>query len=81
MLEGTWELWTYLTCEGQGSSAGVSTCESWDADSAAHSSFSSTSGSVLDPGDGFEAGTKVSSCCRKPSCLWTLVRAWTDVGL
>lgn len=79
-LEGTWTLWTYLRREGQGSSAGVSMSESWDTDSAAHSWFSSTSGSLLDPGDGFEAGTKVSSCCRKPSCLWTLALAWTDVG-
>lgn len=67
-------------CEGQGSSVGVSMCESWDTFSDAHSSFSSSSVSVLDPDDCFEPGTKVSSCCRRPSCLWTLVLAWTDVG-
>lgn len=74
------ELWTHLMCEGQGSSVGVSMCESWDTFSGAHSSFSSTSASTLDPDNSFEPGTKVNSCCKKLSCLWTLLLAWTDVG-
>lgn len=69
---------TYLMCEGQGLSAGVSICERWGRFSVAYTSFNSISASFLDPADFLHPGTKLNSCSRNRSCLPRLSVPWIN---